>query len=83
MIGFIIINVIIILSVLILEETLKKNEFCKYSVFYDDLELLKPGSRHKLIKDLTAKTGLNIMKIKIKNIDFRREVAELDLFFRE
>jgi hypothetical protein len=83
MIGFIIINVIIILSVLILEETLKKNEFCKYSVFYDDLELLKPGSRHKLIKDLTARTGLNIMKIKIKNIDFRREVAELDLFFRE
>jgi hypothetical protein len=81
-IGLIIINFIIVLSVLILEEHLKKNMFSKYSIFYDNLELLKPGNNHKLIKDVSAKTGLNIMKIKIRNIDFKRDIAELEIYFK-
>lgn len=82
-IGLIIINMIIILSVFVLEEHLKQNMFCKYSVSYDNLDLLKPGSNHKLIKDLSSKTGLDIMKVKICNIDFKREIAELEIFFKE
>lgn len=82
-IGFLIINTIIALSVFILEEHLKKNMFCKYSIFYDNLDLLKPGSNHKLIKDLNSKTGLDIIKARIINIDFKREIAELEIYFKE
>jgi hypothetical protein len=82
-IGLLIINFIIILSVFILEEHLKKNLFSKYSVFYDNLELLKPGNNHKLIKDISAKTGLDILKVKILNIDFKRNIAELEIYFKE
>lgn len=82
-IGLIIINFIIVLSVFILEEHLKKNMFSKYSIFYGNIELLKPGNNHKLLKDVSAKTGLNIMKIKIMNIDFKRDIAELEIYFKE
>jgi hypothetical protein len=82
-IGFVIINLIIVLSVFILEEFLKKNMFNKYSIFYDNLELLKPGNNHKLIKDVAAKTGQNIIKVKIHYIDFKSDIAELEVYFKE
>jgi hypothetical protein len=81
-IGYLIINCIIVLSVFILEEHLKKNMFSKYSILYDNLELLKPGSNHKLIKDLSSRTGLNILWVKIRNIDLKRNIAELDVYFK-
>jgi hypothetical protein len=80
--GYLIINFIIVLSVFILEEHLKKNMFSKYSILYDNLELLKPGSNRKLIKDLSSRTGLNILWIKIRNIDLKRNIAELDVYFK-
>jgi hypothetical protein len=81
--GFLIINTIIILSIFILEEHLKKNTFGKYSIFYDKIELLKPESKHKLIKDLSSKTGLRITKVKIRNINLKRDIAELEVYFKE
>lgn len=81
--GFVIINTIIVLTALVLEEYLKNNSFCKFSIFYDNLDLLKPGSNHKLIKDLSARTGHNILKVNIRNIDLKREIAHLDVFFKE
>jgi hypothetical protein len=82
-VGFLIINVIVVLSVFILEEYLVKNMFSKYSIYYDNLNLLKPGSNNKLKKDLSSRTGLDIMKVKIRNIDFTREIAHLEIYFKE
>ena len=82
-IGFCIINAIIILTAFILEEYLKNNSFCKYSVYYDNLDLLKPGSRNKLMKDLSFRLGHNILKINIRNIDLKRKIAQLDVFYKE
>jgi len=81
--GYLIINFIIVLSVFILEEHLKKNQFSKYSIFYDNLELLKPGNNHKLIKDLSSRTGLKVLWVKIRNMDLKRNVAEVDVYFKE
>lgn len=81
--GYLIINFIIVLSVFILEEHLKRNMFSKYSILYDNLELLKPGNNRKLLKDLSSRTGLNILWIKIRNIDLKRNIAELDVYFKE
>jgi hypothetical protein len=80
--GFLIINIIIVLSVFILEEYLKKNMFCKYSIYYDHLDLLKPENNDKLIKDISTRTGLPILKIEIRNIDFKKDIAHLDIFFK-
>jgi Domain of unknown function (DUF4956) len=82
-IGFIIINVIIVTTVFILEEHLKKNSFSKYSIYYGNLDLLKPGSKNKLLKDLSSKTGLEIIKIKVCDIDYKREIAHLEIYFKE
>ena len=60
--GFLIINSIIVLAAFVLEEVTLKNSFDKQSIIYDELELLKPGNKHKLLKDLSSRTGQNIFE---------------------
>lgn len=81
--GFIMINVVIVLSAFILEEFLRKNSFNSHCIVYNDIDLLKPGSRNKLLKDLSNKTGLNILKIRVIKIDYKREIADLEVYFKE
>ena len=81
--GYLTINIIIIASVFILEEHLRKNSFSKYSVSYDNLDLLKPGSKNKLIKDLSSRTGHEILRVRVRNLDLKKDVAQLDVYFKD
>jgi hypothetical protein len=81
--GFLIINSIIVLAAFLLEEVMSKNSFAKQSVIYNKLEYLKPGNKHKLLKDLSSLTGQTILRIKIEKVDFNRETAELEIFYKE
>ena len=81
--GILAINVIILISAFVLEKILCSNMFMKHTIVYDKLELLKPQNKNKLIKDVSARTGRTIIRISVQKIDYKREVAELDIYFRE
>jgi hypothetical protein len=81
--GFLIINTIIVVAAFILEEFMRRNSFSKQCVIFDDLDLLKPGNKHKLIKDLSSRTGQIILRFKILKVDFKRETAELEIYYKE
>lgn len=74
---------IIILTAYLLDGSLLiKNE--KYQlVQYELIENIKPGNREKLIADLNDRTGLNIHKISIEEIDFLRDRAFLKVYYYE
>jgi hypothetical protein len=81
--GVLIINAIIILSAFILELYLQKNTFDKNTIIYDNLELIKPARYQDLLKDVSDRTGKDILKIHIRKIDYKKEVANLDIFFKD
>jgi hypothetical protein len=81
--GTILINLIIILAVYLLEIYHRKAALIKHLVIYEHLEMLKPERESDLLRDLSLRTGRNIVKIKIRKIDFNKENAELNVFFRE
>jgi hypothetical protein len=81
--GILIINIIILASAFVLEKVLMLNLFAKHSIVYDRLDLLKPENQNKLLKDLSTKTGRNILRISIEKIDYKREIADLDIYFKE
>lgn len=83
LIGILMINSIIIISAFILEMVLSRNMFMKHSIVYDKLELLKPENQHKLMKDISLRTGRTILRISVERIDFKRDIAEIDIFFKE
>jgi hypothetical protein len=96
--GTILVNSIIILTVFLLEiffrrkhkKSSKKDKkkddkesiFLEHKVLYDNLALLNPGKMDLLIKDISARTGINIEKIQIRKIDLVKGNAELDVFYR-
>lgn len=83
LLGIFIFNIIIIMSAVILEEFIVKNSTSSHSIVYDNLELLKPDKNQKLLKDISARTGKDILRVKIRTIDYKREIAALDIFYRD
>jgi hypothetical protein len=81
--GILAINAIILIAAFVLEKILCSNMFMKHSIVYDRLDLLKPENQNKLMKDISSKTGRTILRISIQKIDYKREVADLDIYFRE
>jgi len=107
--GTILVNIIIILTVLLLEISLnkfnkesedkalkkeakkaekkpekdnKKKKFSKHQVLYDNLKLLNPDKKDKLLRDISERTGIEIDKVKIRRIDLIKANAVLDVFYR-
>jgi hypothetical protein len=82
MFGIIIFNIIILVSAYILEEYLVRNKSDSYIITYENLELLKPDKEQKLIKDISLITGKNIIRIKVQRVDYKRNVAVLEIFYK-
>jgi hypothetical protein len=81
--GILVINVIILIAAFVLEKILCNNTFMKHSIVYDKLDLLKPENQNKLYKDISSRTGRAILRINIEKIDYKRDTADLDIYFKE
>lgn len=51
-------------------------------LFYDRLDLLKPGNDDRLAADILARTGNVVVKIQVHRLDLLRDAAEITLFHR-
>jgi hypothetical protein len=78
--GILIINALIILLVYLLEEYQARNKSEAYMIIYENIELLKPDKKEKLMKDLCALTGKNVIRYKVIRVNYRRKIARLEIF---
>jgi hypothetical protein len=83
LLGVIIINAIIIGSAYVLEEFLVKNSSESYSIVYRNLELLRSNKKQRLLKDISELTGKEVIKVKVRRVDYRSEIALLDIYYKE
>jgi len=77
--GVLIINGLIILSAWLLEQFVVNNSSGTISITYENLDLLRPEKKQKLLKDVSELTGKKVLKVKIRKIDYKKKVALLDL----
>lgn len=96
--GTILVNSIIIITIFLLEISFKKEDkksrkkgnkkekkgklWIKHKILYDNLELLSPDKMNLLIKDISARTGINVEKVEVSTIDLVNGNAELDVLYR-
>jgi len=59
-----------------------KKEFSKI-IYYDKINLISLDKRKELIEDLSIRTGLNINRVDIKEIDFLKDSALLTVYYYE
>jgi hypothetical protein len=50
-------------------------------VWYDDIKLIGAQSRSHLIDDLRARTGLEVHRVDVRQIDFLRDAAKLTVYY--
>ena len=82
--GTILINLVIILSIFILEKIYwkkPKKSFDRAVLLYDKLELLEKDRYSELIADISLRTRKKIEKVEIRKIDLLKNSVELDIFF--
>lgn len=81
--AVVILNTVIIVATFLLELFIGAKIYKKQSVIYEDLSLLQPENHENLLQDLSAKTGRNILKTRILEINFKRKIAKLDIFYSD
>lgn len=81
--GVIIFNIIIILAAIVLEEFTARNNTTNLTIIYNDLDLLKNGKKQKILKELSDLTGKEISRFRIREIDYRKNEATIDISFRD
>jgi hypothetical protein len=53
------------------------------NITFEKIELIRPERKEELLADLKERTGLNITRVEIRNVDFLRDTANLRIFYFE
>lgn len=76
-------NSIILFATFLLESNwLIKKEFTK-NIVYDNINLITPEKRPELLADLKKRTGFNIHRVEIQEIDFLKDATRMTIYFYE
>ncbi len=79
--GLCLFNFIILSVVLLLESNwLIRSETGK-TVLYENIDLIVPEKRPELLADLRQRTGLNIHRVEVEDIDFLRDATRLTVYY--
>ena len=76
-------NAAVVLVTYLLEKVFLMKTESKKLVFYEKIELIKPGMRAELIADLQERTGLLIHRVDIERIDYLRDAARIYIYYYE
>lgn len=74
-------NVLILGVILILDRFVVLRHENKKEILYDKIDLIIPEKRDLLIANLKERTGINIHRVEVANINFLRDVALLTVFY--
>ncbi len=74
-------NSAILFGLWLLEKRLMLKQESSIRVLYENIENINTLKHDQLLKDLKARTGINISRFEIEKIDFLRDVAELNLYY--
>lgn len=74
-------NVFILGLTLLLDKFVSLTHENVKEIVYERIDLIKPERRDEMTKDLIDRTGLPIHRIEIKNINFLRDVAYVNIFY--
>jgi hypothetical protein len=82
-VELILINLLVLISVYLLESNLILKRELQQSILYENIENIKPENKELLLDDLKKRTGLNIHRVTLSNIDFLKDTAVVKVYYYE
>lgn len=74
-------NLLIVLSLYILEKILHLRQEISQRIIYEKIENLSDDKKDILLEDLKARTGLEIKHFEVVKIDFLRDIAFINIYY--
>lgn len=75
-------NLLFVFSVWICESNRWLKHVSSKLILYDRIELIQPIRRQELLADLTARTGLEILRVEVGYVDFLRDATILKIYYK-
>jgi hypothetical protein len=63
-------------------ELLPGNSGGSTPMLYDNLSLLRPGRQQELYADVARRTGLDVIRVQVNQIDMIKDAAEITVYYR-
>lgn len=76
-------NMMFILITYSLEKIWLLKHETRKTITFEKIELIVPERKEELLADLKKRTGLNITRVEIRNIDFLRDTANVRIYYFE
>ncbi len=78
-------NIMIVISLLLLEKLWFQDDkpLSTKKIVYEKIENIKPQNYEVLKKDLEQRTGLNIDKVIVKDVDFLKDICNVTIYYEE
>lgn len=77
------VSVVLLTATFLLDSGLISRKELHKDLRYEQIEMIRPENRKKLLDDLRRRTGLDVHFVTIQNIDFVRDTANLRIFYHE
>ncbi|RXP64517.1 DUF4956 domain-containing protein [Lutibacter sp. HS1-25] len=74
-------NAIIILVLILIEKYWALKQVVSKSIVYENIENIKPENYESLKSDLEKRTGLQINKVTIGDVDFLKDTAKVTIYY--
>ena len=53
------------------------------NIIYEKIDLIGPENRQELLTDLKERTGIDVVRVEIRRVDFLKDIAYLRIFYYE
>lgn len=77
------VDVMIVLTTFGIEAIWFNNHERSKVIVYEKIEMIKPEKEAELIADIKERTGLEVFKVSVGNVDFLKDVAEIKIYYKE
>ena len=77
------INLLMLVSVIVIESNWVAKRESRKKVIYDRLDLLAQADNTELLLDLSKRTGLAIKKVEVESLDLLKDIAALIVYYND
>jgi hypothetical protein len=73
---------VLIITYLLESKVFSKKEAIK-TIMYENIELIQPDKQQELLEDIRRRTGINVHRVSVQQINFLKDSAQLKIYFYE
>ena len=77
------VNAMVLLITYLLESKVFTRKEAIKTIMYENIELIQPDKHQELLEDIRRRTGINVHRVSVQQINFLKDSAQLKIYYYE